>query len=664
MHAQFSSILIANRGEVALRILRTAKRCGYRVIAVYSDADANAAWLAQADMALRIGPASAAESYLNIAAILQAAKSSGAQAIHPGYGFLAENPAFAQAVQAAGLVWIGPPVAAMQAMGNKAQAKRRLQESAVPLLPGYQGLQQDLPYLASQAREIGLPLMIKAQAGGGGRGMRLVSEWTQLESALASARSEAQLAFGNGDLILERALIAPRHIEVQIFADAHGNLVHLGERECSLQRRHQKLVEESPSPAVDSDLRARLGEAAIAAAKNCDYLGAGTVEFLLEQNAEGQSQFWFMEMNTRLQVEHCVTEEICGVDLVEWQLLVANGAQLPLSQAQIDARLQQGGHAIEVRLCAEDAQQDFLPQAGQIGLWQAPTSVRCEHALQTGEVVSSHYDSMLAKIIAHGETREQARRKLLQALAETHLLGLAHNLDFLQNCIAHPAFASGQLSTHFIAQYQRELLQLAELPLAQAACAVLALERIAPRYPDELAGWASNARLQWRCRFALGAEQFQADWQATGGASWQLQIGARSWQVALKQGAAPQTWQVEIDGIRHSMQLFQQQHNIWLALQSATGGQTRCIQNLNHLPANAQAKQQDQRVIRAPMNARVVRIAVADGQSVQQGEVLLVLEAMKMEHAMRAPRAGKVSQLTLSLGQQVSVGQSLLEVLD
>ena len=385
-HAAFRTVLIANRGEIALRILRTARRLGMRTVAVYSDADRDAPHCRAADLALPIGASQPQASYLNIAALLEAARKSGAQAVHPGYGFLAESDAFANACAEAGLVFIGPPAEAILAMGNKAGAKRLMEAAGVPCVPGYQGEDQSDARMQQEAERIGYPVMIKAAAGGGGRGMRRVDRAEDFAAALQSARSEAENAFASGELILEKAIVEPRHIEIQVFADKHGNVVHLGERDCSVQRRHQKVIEESPSPAVSPELRARMGAVSVAAARAIGYVGAGTLEFLLAPDGA----FYFMEMNTRLQVEHAVTEAVVGVDLVEWQLRVALGEPLPLSQDAIDARRAQGGHAIEVRLCAEDPQQNFLPQSGTVARWRAPREVRTDHALADGLVVSPY----------------------------------------------------------------------------------------------------------------------------------------------------------------------------------------------------------------------------------------------------------------------------------
>ncbi len=440
----FDSVLIANRGEIGARILRSVQAAGLRGLAVYSDLDAGHTWLREADASHALGGARAADSYLRQDAMLQAARALGAQAVHPGYGFLAENPDFAQAVQAAGLIWIGPSPATMRALGDKAAAKRLLADSAVPLLPGYAGAAQDADSLQAAAHAIGLPLMIKAAAGGGGRGMRRVDDFAELPQALQRAASEAQQAFGNPSLLLEKALDAPRHIEVQIMADAHGNLLLLGERECSVQRRHQKIIEECPAPGLTAAQRARLYAAAhtllqTAAQAGFPYLGAGTLEFLFDGE-----QFYFMEINARLQVEHTVTEMVLGVDLVDWQLRVAAGQALPLTQQQIDARLAQGGHAIQVRLCAEDPQQDCLPQTGTVLEWQPGPGLRVDSALYAGMQLGSAYDSLLAKLIAHGATRTQARQRLLHGLARTRLPRKPHKLALLRACLPDAHIAPRQ----------------------------------------------------------------------------------------------------------------------------------------------------------------------------------------------------------------------------
>src|SRR5579872_6746428 len=446
----FRKILIANRGEIALRIMRTARRLGYGVVAVYSDVDRQAMHVREADEGVRIGEAAPAQSYLNIGAIISAARSSGADAVHPGYGFLAENEEFARACREAGLVFIGPSPEAIKAMGNKAGAKTIMQAAGVPCVPGYQGADQSDAAMSAEARKIGFPVMIKAVAGGGGRGMRLVMNAEAFADSLRSARSEAQGAFGDPTVILERAIADPRHIEIQVFGDAFGNAIHLGERDCSVQRRHQKLIEEAPSPKVTPELRARMGAVAVSAIKSIGYEGAGTLEFLLDASGE----FYFMEMNTRLQVEHPVTEAITGLDLVELQLRVARGEALPVKQQDIKF----SGHAIEVRLCSEDATQDFMPQSGRMARWQVPDGIRVEHALQSGSEIPPFYDSMIAKVISRGTTRDEARRKLVYGLERTAAFPVTTNLAFLAACLRHPEFAAGEATTAFIDRNRAALL--------------------------------------------------------------------------------------------------------------------------------------------------------------------------------------------------------------
>ncbi len=476
----FSRILIANRGEIALRIMRTARRLGHGVVAVYSDADRDARHVREADQAVRIGEALPAQSYLNIDAIIAAARASGADAVHPGYGFLAENEDFASACRDAGLVFIGPSPEAIKAMGNKAGAKAIMQEAGVPCVPGYQGDDQSDAVMLAEARRIGFPVMIKAVAGGGGRGMRLVTDAAAFPDALRSARSEAKAAFGDGIVILERAIIDPRHIEIQVFGDRFGNAIHLGERDCSVQRRHQKLIEEAPSPAVSPELRARMGAVAVAAIKAIGYEGAGTLEFLLDQSGH----FYFMEMNTRLQVEHPVTEAITGLDLVELQLRVAAGEPLPLSQQDIKF----SGHAIEVRLCSEDAGHDFMPQSGRMALWQMPESIRVEHALQSGVEIPPFYDSMIAKLVSFGATRDEARRRLIAGLEQAVAFGVTTNQSFLISCLRHPAFAEGEATTAFTAKHRDELLTSHRPAASQAALAALLLYVTNPHAPPWRAG--------------------------------------------------------------------------------------------------------------------------------------------------------------------------------
>ena len=654
-----NTILIANRGEIALRVIRTVQRMGYRALAVFSDADADAPHVRAADNACRIGPAPARDSYLNQAAILQAVHTHGADAVHPGYGFLAENAEFAQAVLNAGLVWIGPPPAAMQAMGNKAAAKRLLADRQVPMLPGYQGSDQSDAVLLAEAARIGLPLMIKAAAGGGGRGMRLVHQHADMAHSLAQARSEALQAFGSGELILERALLNPRHVEVQVFADSHGNVVHLGERDCSVQRRHQKIVEEAPSPAVDAALRQRLGAAAVDATRACGYVGAGTIEFLLD--ADGA--FWFMEMNTRLQVEHPVTEAITGLDLVEWQLRVAAGEKLPLDQEQIDARLQSGGHAIEVRLCAEDPARNFLPQTGRVALWQAPPQIRIEHALESGLQISSYYDSMVAKLIAHAPGRDEARRLLVQQLDACTLLGVPTNQDLLLDVLRHPEFATGAANTGFIARHFSTFDTAASsvaIPTPILALGLLLMLRRTQqpaRYPLELNGWSSGAPLRHSLSCELDGELHTSEAQAHGPQRWRVECAAHAYDLLL-QPQGEHGLRVVVNGDAVELRYAQDSDAIYFRC----GGRNHRLRDLSYAPPTAKNAATGDGIIRAPMNGRVANVAVQTGQQVEAGQPLIVLEAMKMEHALLAPHAGSVRALHVAQGEQVEPGRILAEL--
>jgi geranyl-CoA carboxylase alpha subunit len=640
----FASLLVANRGEVVARILATARRLGLRTLVVYTDADAGMPYVRMADAAVHV------PSYLDGAAMIAAARAHGITAVHPGYGFLAESDAFAQQVIDAGLVWVGPTPASMRAVGNKASAKRRLVGSSVPVLPGYDGADQSDATLLAAAREIGLPLMVKAAAGGGGRGMRLVNDANDLESALERARSEAQQAFGCGDLLLERALVAPRHIEVQLFGDMMGDIVHLGERDCSVQRRHQKLIEESPSPAVDASLRVRLTDAALAVARSCDYVGAGTAEFLLDPNGE----FWFIEMNTRLQVEHPVTEAVAGVDLVEWQLRVAAGESLPLSQKEIDQRLAVGGHAIEVRLCAEDPERDFMPQSGRIGLWRRPETLRCEDALADGHEVSPHYDSMLAKLIAHDAGRDLARRRLVQGLHGTALLGIATNQDFLIDALERQAFVAGDATTAFIdggSPFRR-----AQPDATIAIALVLARTSAGRRYPDHMAGWSNSAALSIPLRIEVDGTVYCASAQMHGTDAWRIAHDGRT--VMLRVDAVGEN-DLDIrlgDAALHLV--------YWVAgdaLFVRCGGANHVVRDISFKPATTKERERDG-TVRAPMNGRIVAVHAQAQQQVVAGQRLLVVDAMKMEHSVVAPISGTIVQVHVSAGQQVGPGLLMLEI--
>ena len=612
----FSKILVANRGEIAWRVMRTAKAMGYRTVAVYSDADKKAPHVSFADEAVRLGPPPVGESYLSIDRILEAAHKSGADAIHPGYGFLSENEAFATACENAGLVFIGPPATAIAAMGNKAAAKRRMIDAGVPCVPGYQGVDQGDTYLEKEARKIGLPVMVKAAAGGGGRGMRLVERDADLLEAIRTARAEAESAFGSGELILEKAVVDARHVEIQVFADAHGNVIHLGERDCSVQRRHQKVIEEAPSPAVNADLRNRMGAAAVAAARTIGYRGAGTVEFLLA--ADGA--FYFLEMNTRLQVEHPVTEAITGQDLVAWQLKVAAGEKLPLTQAQVKF----SGHAIEVRLYAEDAYAGFLPQTGRIDVWRPASGpgIRVDHGMKDGLAISPFYDPMIAKVIAHGASREEARTRLVQALRDTVVLGPVTNRHFLIRLLEHPEFVAGKATTAFIGRhFAGDALRPPEVPDAHWALAAAFLwRRSAERYPAALRGWRNSNPEPTPIRLAVGTVERL------------LHVSPKD--VAATQERAP----FHIDG-----------DDIVVDLDALT---VRFSDRTYAPPATAAAGSDGK--LRAPMDGRIVAIKVAAGDKVTRGQTLVVLEAMKIQHQLKAALDAKIEWVTVQEGQQVS----------
>jgi geranyl-CoA carboxylase alpha subunit len=652
----FKKILIANRGEITCRIIRTAKALGYRTVAVYSEADAQALHVALADEAVCIGPAPVRESYLNIAALLAAARSTGADAVHPGYGFLSENDGFAQACLDAGLVFIGPDPQAILKMGNKAGAKRLMLAAGVPCVPGYQGTDQSDATLLAKAAEIGFPIMVKAAAGGGGRGMRLVEHPQDLAVALVSARSEAGNAFGSEELILERAVIEPRHVEIQVFGDKHGNIIHLGERDCSIQRRHQKVFEEAPSPAVSPALRAKMGAAAVAAARTVNYVGAGTVEFLLDRDGH----FYFLEMNTRLQVEHPVTECITGLDLVAWQFAVARGEPLPLTQEQV----QLNGHAIEVRLYAEDPYAGFLPQSGDVALWRPPTGegVRVDHGLVSGQTVSPHYDPMIAKIIAHGATRDEARRRLIGALQDTRLLGLSHNRAFLEAVASHPTFAAGETTTAFIAQHFDAAALVRPQPdsLAVALAGMLWFEAsaLAGMGASAAAPWRSSGPARWPMLIGEGEHRHAVHITATGAHSYTLEVGAALHHITLceRDGAA---LRLVVDGVqRHAAAVFAKG-----LLHLELGNLSATFEDLTYAPPAEAAGSAESRVL-APMNGRVLAVDVQSGDTVVKGQRLAVLEAMKMEHQMLARRDGVVDQVAVRVGDQVATRALLVSLVE
>ncbi len=626
----FDSVLVANRGEIALRIFRAARGLGLRCIAVHSDADAGAPHVRAADIAARIGPAEAARSYLDIEAIIAAARRTGAEAIHPGYGFLAENAGFAQAVLDAGLAWIGPSPDAIARMGDKATAKRLAREAGVPCLEGHDSENQSDAAFARAAGRIGYPVMVKAAAGGGGRGMRLVECPEALVESLAAARAEAEGAFGDPRLLLERAVTRPRHVEIQLLADAHGNILHLGERDCSVQRRHQKLIEEGP--VLDPDLRAAMGEAATRLARAVDYVGAGTVEFLLDTNR----QFAFIEMNTRLQVEHAVTEAITGLDLAEWQFRIAQGERLPFTQT--DIRFE--GHAIEARLCAEDPAADFAPQSGIVAAWRAPEGIRVDHALADGAIVPRHYDTMVARLVAHGRTRDEARRKLANALDTTSILGLPTNRAFLAACLRHPEFAAGPPDTGFLA---RNAIAPAVPAPDTLALAALLLAGIGPDSASAQIGGGPGA-VQ---RVAVGEATHTlritprvGAWHVVGpGVDVTLALHADG--TVTSDGLTRPYVAAEADGVLH------------LQLDGADRRFRRPVTQSEAAGAAASG------TVRAPFVGMVRSIAVTPGQAVRAGDTLLVLEAMKVQTRIPAPCDGIVQRLPAAEARDVAAGAVL-----
>ena len=645
----FYKILIANRGEIALRIMRTARRLGYGVVAVYSDADRDSLHVREADQAIRIGEALPAQSYLKIDAIIAAAKASGASAIHPGYGFLAENEDLAQACRDAGLVFIGPSPEAIRAMGNKAGAKDIMQKAGVPCVPGYQGADQSDAVMLAEAKKIGFPVMIKAVAGGGGRGMRLVADAAAFPDALRSARSEAQGAFGDPTVILERAIVDPRHIEIQVFGDRYGHAVHLGERDCSVQRRHQKLIEEAPSPKVMPRLRARMGAVAVAAVKSIRYEGAGTLEFLLDQKGE----FYFMEMNTRLQVEHPVTEAITGLDLVELQLRVASGEPLGLEQEDIKF----SGHAIEVRLCSEDAGHDFMPQSGRMALWQMPDGIRVEHALQSGSEIPPFYDSMIAKLVSHGADRNQARSRLICGLEQTAAFGVTTNQGFLISCLRHPGFAKGEATTAFIGKHRDDLLAPRADEATDAALAALLLYVTNPHAPPWRGGRSLAAAFPLAARIDLGhgVREVEIVRERDGSYAASLEDGERRFEI---DELARDAIRFRTNGLMEQVKFLRDGDRLHFLHR----GVTISVRDLTlAAPVSAAANGGDGKV-RAAMNGRVVAVLVKPGDKVAAGQPVMTLEAMKMEHVHTAGVAGTVSAIDVVEGEQVTTGRIVVEI--
>ena len=661
----FTKILIANRGEIACRVAATARRMGVRTVAVYSDADANAAHVQACDEAVHIGGNVPQDSYLKWQRILQAATQTGAQAIHPGYGFLSENADFANACLQAGVVFIGPSSASIQAMGLKAASKQLMEKAGVPLVPGYHGADQNPALLAQEAQTMGFPVLIKASAGGGGKGMRIVQGAEDFADALASCQREAKNSFNDDAVLVEKYVQRPRHIEIQVFGDSHGNIIHLHERDCSVQRRHQKVLEESPAPGLSAELRERMGAAAVAAAQAVSYVGAGTVEFIVEQSERGMD-FFFMEMNTRLQVEHPVTEAVTGLDLVEWQLRIASGEPLPLTQAQV--RVQ--GHAIEARICAETPDNDFLPATGSFHVMRIPLAqrfttgtVRWDSGVRAGDEISPYYDSMIAKLIVHGDTREQALARLDQALSELHIVGVANNVGFLRQVVRSPSFAQAQLDTALIQREKDQLFHQQPLPIALAVAAAMAhgLAVEAPRgnaWVDPWShtdGWVMQGQSLRKFDYVCGEETGSALLTCSSHGPTQLQIGeythALLWQV---HGEAVQLQWGE-QRLRAQVYAVKDQLHVFADVGSAS---VHFVNPLAHAAQGSAASGN----LSAPMPGKLLSFAVKVGDRVKAGQALAVMEAMKMEHTVAAPADGTVAELLYAPGDQVHEGAPLLRL--
>ena len=642
----FSKVLVANRGEIAVRVMQTAKEMGYKTVAVYSEADQYARHVQVADEAVFIGESKVSESYLSITKIIEACKKTGADAVHPGYGFLSENTDFAQACIDNNITFIGPTALAIELMGSKRLSKIAMIQAGVPCVPGYEGDQQDIDFLAEQARKVGFPLMVKASAGGGGRGMRLVHQDADLLEALKTARSEAENAFGSGELIIEKAVIAPRHVELQVFGDTHGNYVHLFERDCSIQRRHQKVVEEAPCPVMTPELRQKMGEAAVAAAKSCDYVGAGTVEFLLDASGE----FYFLEMNTRLQVEHPVTEMVTGLDLVEWQLRVANGEKLPLQQSELTLN----GHAIEVRLYAEDPRLDFLPQTGKILRWKPVESknVRIDHGMLAQGEISPFYDPMVAKVIAYGETRTDAIRSLARAVEKSVLLGVNSNKEFLVNLLRHPIVVKGDTNTAFIQEHFQD-----DVSLNKQSLNLESLALVASLFTNASTQSSWNTGISLSLPLKLRYDEQKIDLIVKrDGSLVTVEACGETQSIDLLDQTAEQLIYV-INGVRRKIDYAIEANVVYL--DSANGNVA--VENITYLPPEIAEVAGDGK-IRAPMDGSIINVMVNAGDTVSKGQTLLILEAMKIQQQIKSDVDGIVGEIVGQVGQQVKKRQILLNV--
>jgi 3-methylcrotonyl-CoA carboxylase alpha subunit len=666
----FNKILIANRGEIACRVAATARALGVQTVAVYSDADTHAKHVAACDEAVHIGGSAPKDSYLRWERIIEAAQATGAQAIHPGYGFLSENEDFAQACAAAGLVFIGPPAASIRAMGLKAESKRLMEKAGVPLVPGYHGADQDPALLAREADRIGYPVLIKASAGGGGKGMRAVDKAEDFAAALASCQREARNSFGDDAVLVEKYVQRPRHIEIQVFADQHGHCVYLFERDCSVQRRHQKVLEEAPAPGMTPELRARMGDAAVAAARAVGYVGAGTVEFIVEQPG-GYDQpeamtFYFMEMNTRLQVEHPVTEAITGLDLVEWQLRVASGELLPRQQDELRIH----GHAIEARICAENPDKQFLPATGTLAVYRKPRAssfcvapVRVDDGVREGDAISPYYDSMIAKLIVHGDTREQALARLDAALAQTHIVGLATNVRFLRYVLATDSFRRARLDTALIPREADHLFQQDRLglPLTVAAAVARTLldERSAQVPGDPFSrrdGWNSHGQAERVFDFDYGGQHHAARLSYLHDGALRLRVDGSEGLLDFRP-LADGTLDLLYAGQRERVQVYVRGEAMHVF---ARRGASQVLEV--DLIAHAGEGASEGGRLTAPMPGKVISFAVKAGDAVRQGQALAVMEAMKMEHTIAAPQDGTVAELLYAPGDQVAEGAELLKL--
>ena len=664
----FTKILIANRGEIACRVAATARRLGVRTVAVYSDADASAKFVAACDEAVHIGGSAPKDSYLQWERIIEAAQATGAQAIHPGYGFLSENDAFANACANAGIAFIGPPASAILAMGLKAESKQLMEKAGVPLVPGYHEADQDPAMLQHEANRIGYPVLIKASAGGGGKGMRAVDKAEDFADALASCQREARNSFGSDAVLIEKYVQRPRHIEIQVFGDTHGNCVYLFERDCSVQRRHQKVLEEAPAPGMTPEFRQQMGLAAVAAAKAVNYVGAGTVEFIVEQPPEGGMRFFFMEMNTRLQVEHPVTEAITGLDLVEWQLRVASGEPLPLKQDELRIH----GHAIEARICAETPDNNFLPATGTLAVYRKPACtafergvVRVDDGVREGDTISPFYDSMVAKLIVHGATRQEALARMDAALAETRIVGLSTNVQFLRHVVNSASFSQANLDTALIPREAAVLFHQDKVGLALAVASAVAQTLVAERAQastDPFScrdGWRPHGLTVRRFDFEYMGEPLLAHLTYLHDGALQLAFGEVSgglqFETLPTEGGA--RMDLQFQGQRQTVQTWQQGEivHIFCAL-----GATQ-ITEIDAL-AHAGVAAADGGRLTAPMPGKVLSFAVKAGDVIKKGQALAVMEAMKMEHTIAAPADGTVAELLYAPGDQVNEGAELLKI--